>query len=65
MTTSETLTNYVRHCVYDGVAEWQALKMLGDIQPYTVKTLNDGLLRLPFQMKQNSFVKPKTKSEKK
>lgn len=59
MTTSETLTNYVRHCVYDGVAEWQALKMLGDIQPYTVKTLKDGLLRLPFQMKQNSFVKPK------
>lgn len=55
MTTSESLINFIRHCIYDGVAEWKAIKLLGSIQPYTIKNLKDGLLRLPFVIKQNKF----------
>jgi Histidine kinase-, DNA gyrase B-, and HSP90-like ATPase len=55
MTNSETLTNFIRHCVYDGVAEWKAIKLVGDIYPYTIKNLKDGLLRVPFNIKQNKF----------
>lgn len=50
MTQEETLLNFFRHCVYDGVAEWKAIKLRGSIQPYTVKFLKDGLLRVPYQI---------------
>ncbi len=53
ITTSETLINFIRHCVYDGVAEWKAIKLLGSIQPYTIKHLKDSLLRVPFEMKKS------------
>ena len=52
---AETLLNFVRQCIYDGVAEWKAIKLLGEIKPNTVKFLKDGLLRIPFEIKQNSF----------
>ncbi len=54
MKDSDSLLNFLRHCVYDGVAEWQAQKMYGSIQPNTIKFLKDGLLRLPFEMKNTS-----------
>lgn len=53
--SSETLLHFIRHCVYDGVSEWKAIKMMGSIQPYTIKNLKDGLLRIPFHIKQNQF----------
>lgn len=53
MRTPDSLTNFIRHCVYDGVAEWKAIKLRGSIQPYTVKFLKDGLLRIPFEIKLN------------
>lgn len=53
MKSAESLENFVRHCVYDGVAEWKAIKLIGEIQPNTVKYLKDGLLRLPFKIKGN------------
>jgi hypothetical protein len=53
MTNSETLANFIRHCIYDGVAEWKAIKLINEIQPHTVKNLKDGLLRVPFTIKQN------------
>lgn len=53
MKTSDALLNFVRHCVYDGVSEWKAIKMIGEIKPNTVKFLKDGLLRLPFEIKSN------------
>jgi hypothetical protein len=55
MSSSETITNFIRHCIYDGVAEWKAVKLIGYIQPYTVKNLKDGLLRIPFNIRQNKF----------
>jgi len=50
MKSEDTLLNFFRHCVYDGVAEYKAIKLRGTIQPYTVKFLKDGLLRIPFQI---------------
>jgi hypothetical protein len=56
MTSADSLTNFIRHCIYDGVAEWKALKLRGSIQPFTVKFLKDGLLRIPFEIKSNKAV---------
>ncbi len=56
MTSADSLTNFIRHCIYDGVAEWKALKLRGSIQPHTVKFLKDGLLRIPFEIKSNKAV---------
>jgi hypothetical protein len=53
MTNSESFLNFIRHCVYDGVAEWKAVKLRGSIQPFTIKFLKDGLLRIPFEIRTN------------
>lgn len=50
MKNKETVTNFIRHCVYDGVSEWKAIKLTGEIKPDTVKFLKDGLLRLQYQI---------------
>jgi hypothetical protein len=56
MTSSDSFLNFLRHCIYDGVAEWKAVKLRGSINPYTVKFLKDGLLRVPFEIKANKAV---------
>lgn len=56
MASADSLTNFIRHCIYDGVAEWKAIKLRGNIQPHTVKFLKDGLLRIPFEIKSNKAV---------
>jgi hypothetical protein len=48
--------NYLRHCTYDGVAEAQAQDKKSrnlKINPNTVRTLKDRLLRLPFEIEQS------------
>jgi hypothetical protein len=47
---SENLLNYLRHCTYDGVAEWQARNQASTTDPATIKRLKDRLLRVPFDM---------------
>ena len=47
--------NYLRHCVYDGVAEWKAFFMQGNIDPDTVKHIKDRLLRTPFNIEKSSI----------
>jgi len=42
--------NYLRQCVYDGVAEWKAYKKKGEITAETVKYIKDDLMRLPFEI---------------
>lgn len=56
MTSADSLTNFIRHCIYDGVAEWKAIKLRGSIHPFTIKFLKDGLLRIPFEIKSNKAV---------
>lgn len=51
----ESFTNFVRHSIYDGVAEWKALKLRGNIQPNTIKMLKDTLLRIPYEIMANKI----------
>jgi len=47
---SQDVLNYLRHCTYDGLAEWKATKKASRIDPDTIRQLKDGLLRLTMQM---------------
>ena len=43
---SEGVLNYLRHCTYDGIAEWQARRKQASLDPDTIKNLKDRLLRV-------------------
>lgn len=47
---SQGILNYLRHCVYDGIAEWQARQKVARIDPDTVKIFKDALLRVPMSI---------------
>jgi hypothetical protein len=51
---SEGVLNYLRHCTYDAVAEWQARKKTANLDPNTIKLLKDQLLRVPMLMEMHS-----------
>lgn len=51
---SEGVLNYLRHCTYDGIAEWQARAKASRIDPDTIKLLKDKLLRVPFEMERHA-----------
>jgi hypothetical protein len=51
---SEGVLNYLRHCVYDGIAEWQAVQKHAPITPNTIKVLKDRLLRVPLEMEMHT-----------
>ena len=46
-----SVVNYLRHCVYDGVAEHRATR-LNRIESDSVKRLKDNYLRVPFELLQ-------------
>lgn len=54
LTKDESILNYLRHCVYDGVAESKAYAVTGTIEPDTVKLIKDNLLRVPLEMGKRS-----------
>lgn len=47
---SDGVLNYLRHCTFDGIAEWQARRRSASLDPDTIKILKDRLLRLPFEI---------------
>jgi hypothetical protein len=47
---SDSLLHYLRHCVYDALAEWQARNKASTIDPDTIKLLKDTFLRIPFDI---------------
>lgn len=47
LTHDESILNFIRHCAYDGVAEWKVYFKTGKIEPDTVKLVKDNLLRIP------------------
>lgn len=47
---SDGVLNYLRHCVYDGIAEWKAKHKAAALNPDTIKVLKDQLLRVPFEI---------------
>lgn len=51
---SEGVLNYLRHCVYDAIAEWQCRRKGAQLQPDTIKLLKDRLLRLPSDIEQSA-----------
>ena len=50
----ESILDYLRHCIYDSVAEWQARAKVSAIDPETVKLFKDHLLRLPMKIESHS-----------
>ena len=51
---AEGVLNYLRHCTFDGIAEWKARHKAARIDPDTIKMLKDGLLRVPLHMEEHS-----------
>jgi hypothetical protein len=47
---SDGVLNYLKHCVYDGVAEWMAMTKASRLDPNTIKLLKDQLLRVSFDI---------------
>lgn len=47
---SEGVLNYLRHCTYDALAEWQARHKAATLDPDTIKMLKDHFLRLPLDI---------------
>jgi hypothetical protein len=45
--------NYMRHCVYDGLAEWKARQKAATIDPDTIRQLKDGFLRIPMAIERH------------
>ena len=54
LTDAESIRNYLRQCMYDSVAEWQARQKIASIDPETIKLLKDRLMRLPLEMESHS-----------
>lgn len=50
---SEGVLNYLRHCTYDAIAEWQAINKAARMDPDTIKLLKDKLLRVPMEMERH------------
>jgi hypothetical protein len=50
LTKSESIMNFIRHCTYDGVAEWKAYSATHKVEPDTVKLIKDNLLRIPMSL---------------
>ncbi|HUV04639.1 MAG TPA: ATP-binding protein [Armatimonadota bacterium] len=51
---SDGVLNYLRHCTYDAIAEWQARHKAGRLDPDTIKLLKDKLLRIPFELEMST-----------
>jgi len=50
---SEGALNYLRHCIYDAIAEWQARRKVACIDPDTIKLLKARLLRVPMEVEEH------------
>jgi len=53
---SKGIMNYLRQCVYDGVAEWKAWFMASSKEADTIKYIKDDLLRLPYNIEKNRII---------
>ena len=54
LTGTESVRDYLRQCVYDSVAEWQARAKASRIDSNTIKLLKDRLLRVPLEMESHA-----------
>ena len=51
---SDGVLNYLRHCTYDAIAEWQARHQAARLDTDTIKILKDRLLRVSFDIERHS-----------
>ncbi|CAN5456572.1 hypothetical protein BH11ARM1_BH11ARM1_12900 [soil metagenome] len=49
---TDGFANYLRHCVFDSVAEYKTVLQRGEVHPNTVRMYKDGLLRVPIQIEE-------------
>ena len=47
LNTKETVYEFIKNCVYDGISEWKAHFLIKSLHPDTIKTIKDHLLRVP------------------
>lgn len=47
---SDGMLNYLRHCTYDAISEWQARQKTSSLDANAIKLLKNRLLRLPSQI---------------
>jgi hypothetical protein len=52
---SSGILNYLRQCIYDGVAEWKAYFSNKSTRPDTIKYIKDNLLRVPFEIEKSDI----------
>ena len=50
---SDGVLNYLRHCTYDAIAEWQARHQAARLDTDTIKILKDRLLRVSFDIEKH------------
>ena len=55
---SDGVLNYLRHCTYDAIAEWQARQQRSQLDTDTIKLLKDRLLRVSFDIERHGGGKP-------
>ena len=53
---SDGVLNYLRHCTYDAIAEWQARRKRAQLDPGTIKLLKDRLLRVSFHIERHEGI---------
>jgi hypothetical protein len=51
---SQGLLDYFRQCTYDAIAEWKVRNQASTVEPNTIRTQKDALLRLPARMESHS-----------
>jgi hypothetical protein len=49
----EAVLEYLRQCIYDALAEWQASNKVSRFDSDTIKWLKDGFLRLPMEIERH------------
>lgn len=49
----EAVLEYLRQCIYDALAEWQASNKVSRFDADTIKWLKDGFLRLPMEIERH------------
>ncbi len=47
---TDGVANYLRHCIFDAVAEYKAVIQYKTIHSGTIKMYKDALLRIPLQI---------------
>jgi len=46
-----SIFDFIVSCIYDGLSEWKAYYIVGNLEPDTIKSIKDTFLRLPLNFK--------------